>query len=172
MKTFGILFFVLTACSTPQVKKTQVDIRAYFQTDLTTSADLLKKFGKPSEVERDIIVGKSLEFWTYNDESRSYIEFLIDTADQTVLEKRYSAGEDEEISLDQLKAIHLQNVELQKVVVKCRHNDEIALVNKEAGIVILTKDNALPLKVQVIAQSNPQLYKYWLNENSNKKCSY
>ena len=172
MKLFGIIFLFLGSCATPQAKHSQVDVHAYFQPDLTTAAAITNKFGKPSEVETDIIAGKKLEFWSYIAKNGSSIEFLIDTAEQTVLEKRFLAGKDQGINVDELKSSHLRNIDLQKIAVKCRHYDEIALVNQQAGIVILTRDSGRPLKVQVIAQSSPQLYEYWLSENSKKKCSY
>lgn len=174
-KTIWILLLITLciSCASYKVHEKKKWNYSLFLSKLNSKADLINKWGSPSEKKSLEFDGLKVDVYRYiNKKDHNVADFFINPSNKNIVEKVYFPRPGEEVfSIKKLKNKYFSKIIFEKIPVKCRHHNEILLINREKGLFFSTEEEK-DASVYKIVFSTKKRIESSLKKMVSKKCRY
>lgn len=172
MRSVLLVFFFISCASLSSHEKDKWSYEFFISTPETKEA-VLQRWGPPTEKGAYSLGGENVEYLRYrNSEGRYFADFFANPRTGKIVEKSYSPdSQSPEFQLKELKEKYFSKDSFEQIPVKCRHHGEVALIQKEKGLLIMTDESATPT-VQIIAFLSKEGLNSSIEKMQKSKCRY
>ena len=173
-----IIFVLLSttlsfSCTSSKIGRHEIWNYSLFSSKINSASDIIERWGPPSKKEAVELDNQKTTVYVYvNKRNHNVAKFFIDPPSSRIIEKAYFPHpNEEEFSLKKLKNKYFPQIIFEKIAVKCRHQNEILLVNRDKGLFIVTEEEKGASVYRVVSSTKMRIESS-LKKMALKKCRY